>query len=218
MPDTLIDAREIHASLIRNEPMQARSTARLAALLDAAAVVVDEIGYERLTTAMVAEGAGASIGTVYRYFPDRIAVLQAVAARAVERFSEKARSVVGDTKHTTWLQIIDGLLDAYEAAFRSEPAFASLRFGDSIDLRPREQEHTGLRTVVNDFAPHFASRFPFMDDEALRLRIELAFTIADAVFARAFRNNPKGDAAIIAEGRRLAREFLIEHLGDPEKG
>ena len=62
-------------ALLRNEPVQARSTARLTSLLDAAAEVVDEIGFERLTTAMVAERAGASIGTVYRYFPDRIAVL-----------------------------------------------------------------------------------------------------------------------------------------------
>ena len=30
---------------IRNEPVQARSTARLAALLDSAAAVIDEIGY-----------------------------------------------------------------------------------------------------------------------------------------------------------------------------
>jgi len=94
VPDTLTAARDIHASLIRNEPMQARSTARLAALLDAAAAVVAEIGYERLTTAMVAEGAGASIGTVYRYFPDRIAVLQSLAARNEERIIERLIAVI----------------------------------------------------------------------------------------------------------------------------
>ncbi len=70
---------------LRNEPVQARSAARLTALLDATAAIIDEIGFERLTTAMVAERAGASIGTVYRYFPDRIAVLQALAARNLER-------------------------------------------------------------------------------------------------------------------------------------
>ena len=43
--------RDLQATL-RNEPVQARSTARLTALLDAAAAVVDEIGFERLTTAM----------------------------------------------------------------------------------------------------------------------------------------------------------------------
>src|SRR6478609_3975640 len=78
-------------ALLRNEPVQARSTARLTSLLDAAAEVVDDIGFERLTTAMVAERAGASIGTVYRYFPDRIAVLQALRDRALLRYR---RSVV----------------------------------------------------------------------------------------------------------------------------
>ena len=81
--DIVENAPDARAAL-RNEPVQARSTARLSALLDAAAQIVDEIGYERLTTAMVAERAGASIGTVYRYFPDRIAVLQALAARNLE--------------------------------------------------------------------------------------------------------------------------------------
>ena len=57
-----IEAVENRVSL-RNEPVQARSAARLETLLDAAAAVVDEIGGERLTTANVAEHAGVSIGT-----------------------------------------------------------------------------------------------------------------------------------------------------------
>ena len=56
---SVTDATTAGQVSLRNEPVQARSTARLAALMDAAAAVVDEIGYERLTTAMVAERAGA---------------------------------------------------------------------------------------------------------------------------------------------------------------
>ena len=74
MAQTHLEAPRVEGTaVIRNEPVQARSAARLTALLDAAAHVVHEIGYERLTTAMVADRAGASIGTVYRFFPDRIA-------------------------------------------------------------------------------------------------------------------------------------------------
>src|SRR4051812_15381732 len=92
---------------LRNEPVQARSAARLSALLDAAAQIVDEIGYERLTTAMVAERAGASIGTVYRYFPDRIAVLQALAARNLERVLENATNQVLEPGNATWADALD---------------------------------------------------------------------------------------------------------------
>ena len=97
------DALPAGAAVLRNEPVQARSTARLSALLNAAAAVIDEIGYERLTTAMVAEKAGASIGTVYRYFPDRIAVLQSLSARNLAEFS--SRGLAGAANATDWTSL-----------------------------------------------------------------------------------------------------------------
>ena len=110
------------AALIRNEPVQARSTARLAALLDAAAEVIDEIGYERLTTAMVADRAGASIGTVYRYFPDRIAVLQSLAARNAERMNERVMAAVRDEQHDDWFAALSaGVAVLVDAQDRSQP-------------------------------------------------------------------------------------------------
>ena len=78
----------VNAGALRVEPAQERSLARIDALLDAAATVVDEVGFDRLTTAQVAELSGASIGTVYRYFPDRIALL-------VERFAAMFRTEPG---------------------------------------------------------------------------------------------------------------------------
>lgn len=60
---------------LRNEPVQARSTARLAGIEAAAEQAIAEEGIDRFTTADVARIAGCSIGTVYRYFPDRVAIL-----------------------------------------------------------------------------------------------------------------------------------------------
>ena len=120
---------------LRNEPVQARSTARLTALLDAAAAIIDEIGFERLTTAMVAERAGASIGTVYRYFPDRIAVLQALAARNLERVLDRVVAEVRRPGHDDWLTALSAGFGIFVEAFRTEPGFRSLRLGDVLDLR-----------------------------------------------------------------------------------
>src|SRR3954447_8939729 len=107
--------------LLRNEPVQARSAARLSSLLDAAAEVVEEIGYERLTTAMVAERAGASIGTVYRYFPDRIAVLQALGARNLDRVLTRAIDELVDPKHDNWAEALGSSFGLLVEMFRSEP-------------------------------------------------------------------------------------------------
>ena len=62
-------------SVLRNIPAQKRSEERLASLRSAAYAAVKEKGVERFTTSDIARISGASIGTVYRYYPDRVAVL-----------------------------------------------------------------------------------------------------------------------------------------------
>lgn len=74
------ESLDILDDLLRNRPVQARSQARLEQLEAAAreALADPEIGRDRITTADVARISGTSIGTVYRYFPDRVAILDRV--------------------------------------------------------------------------------------------------------------------------------------------
>ena len=105
--DLILGADPSRKRAVRTEPTQRRSSQRLDALLDAAAEIVDESGFERLTTQMVAERAGASIGTVYRYFPDRVAVLHGLRERSVRRFRERVADELERADLETWWSIID---------------------------------------------------------------------------------------------------------------
>ena len=66
---------------MRKRPQQARSRATTDAILDAAAHILGERGWSGLTTNAVAEAAGASIGSLYQYFPDKLALIDAVRRR-----------------------------------------------------------------------------------------------------------------------------------------
>lgn len=83
---------------LRNEPVQKRSAARLSAIEQAAEQAIAEEGVDRFTTADVARIAGCSIGTVYRYFPDRVAILDRLrpnrhdATVRLERIEQLAKS------------------------------------------------------------------------------------------------------------------------------
>ena len=66
-------------------PQQARSRATVDAILEAAAQVLEAKGSPGFTTDTVATRAGVSIGTLYRYFADKQAILTTLAWR------EKAR-------------------------------------------------------------------------------------------------------------------------------
>ncbi|MEN7538222.1 TetR family transcriptional regulator [Aurantiacibacter flavus] len=60
---------------LRKEPKQARSTDLVAAILEAATLVLEEEGAQQFTTARVAEKAGVSVGSLYQYFPNKASIL-----------------------------------------------------------------------------------------------------------------------------------------------
>lgn len=67
-----------HSDLLRVEPAQERSTSRVASILTAAEQHYDEVGRDLFTTGGVAKLAGCSVGTVYRYFSDRVVLMDAI--------------------------------------------------------------------------------------------------------------------------------------------
>ena len=69
----------------RRQPAQARSGAMVDALLQAAAELLDSGEPERYTTNLIAERAGASIGSLYQYFPSKDAITVALLVQASER-------------------------------------------------------------------------------------------------------------------------------------
>lgn len=68
----------------RKSPVQARSTASVESILEATIQVLLSVGKERLTTTRVAQRAGVSVGTLYQYFPNKSALLQAALRRHLE--------------------------------------------------------------------------------------------------------------------------------------
>ncbi|WP_235933914.1 TetR/AcrR family transcriptional regulator [Agromyces humi] len=208
--DLILGADPSRRVAVRTEPTQRRSTQRLDALLDAAAEIVDETGFERLTTQMVAERAGASIGTVYRYFPDRVAVLHALRERSIRRFRERVADDMERTELATWWDVVDVSLDAFAALYRDEPGFSVV--------------HAGRReTADGDVEPEFAHRLARLieaefggvaDAEELRFRLGVAIELGDALISRAFERKPVGDDRYLAEAKRLVHDYLAEHLGE----
>jgi AcrR family transcriptional regulator len=212
-----LDPSDPRASVapLRNEPVQARSTARLAALLDAAAGAVDELGYERLTTAMVAERAGASIGTVYRYFPDRLAVLQALGARNLDRVLADAVLAVRDTQHSDWSAAVAAGFDVITNAFRDEPSFRSIRVGDVLDVKPRAFTHTYNSIVSENIFDALSERFELPSTPEARSAFEMAVEVHDGLVSRAFIFDPQGDSAIVVTAMDHVFFALAPHFGSP---
>jgi len=77
---------------MRKTPKQKRSREMVERLLEATAATLAERGLDDTTTNHIAERAGVSIGSLYQYFPDKEAILEAL----MERVSEKVTHIFRD--------------------------------------------------------------------------------------------------------------------------
>jgi AcrR family transcriptional regulator len=204
------------APLVRTEPIQERSAARIDALLDAAAEVVDEIGFDRLTTAMVAERAGASIGTVYRYFPDRIVLLQALRDRALLRYRRTVVETIHREQPEHWWNAVECAIDAFVDMFRTEPGFRIVRFADAERAGMPEDEIAQDDDFAHRFAEILSDEFGLPAGDQLNFHLEVVVEMSDALINRAFLNDPAGEERFIDEARVVARDYLEKRYG--EKG
>lgn len=198
---------------VRTQLVQERSSARLSGLLDAAAEIVDEVGFERVTTAMIAQRAGASIGTVYRYFPDRIAVLQALRERAIQRFHSTVVDEITRVAPTDWWGAIGCAIDAYVQMHRDERGFRIIKFVDNVNAPEAAGERFEQGFFARSLAQILSSEYQLPDDDELAFRLEVAVEMGDAIISRAFYSDPQGDPIFLAECRAVIYGYLESHYG-----
>ncbi|MFI7342581.1 TetR family transcriptional regulator [Streptomyces sp. NPDC050085] len=199
-----------HPTSLRRAPVQQRSAERLTRILDACAQLLDEGGYDGLSTRAVATRADVPIGSVYRFFSNKRALVDALAQRNLESYAERVAARLGGIATDDWRGAMDAILDEYLAMKRTAPGFSLVDFGTQIPVGDPESDpnHRVADTLTDLLAPHLG-RTP---DAALRRTFLVAVETADALVRLAFRLDPTGDEAIIAETRELLRAYLARVL------
>jgi AcrR family transcriptional regulator len=135
----------------RKSPVQARSAASVEAILEATIQVLLQVGKEKLTTTLVAARAGVSVGTLYQYFPNKSALLQAVlkqhldeVTRAVEQVcKERSTRRSEDTPRAMATAVIHKFLDAKLKNAKTSAALYSV--SSDVD-GARISQQMGLRS------------------------------------------------------------------------
>src|SRR5215471_11394804 len=132
----------------RRTPMQSRSQQTVARILDGASSLLTQVPLEEITTTRIAVEAGLSIGAVYRFFPDKQTIIDAIAVRHVEQFRASLETSVMKTIERELAnletfdpaRILDSVVDAYVVYLDAHPDFRTISFGRYISAATREQE------------------------------------------------------------------------------
>jgi AcrR family transcriptional regulator len=83
--------------MIRRIPTQKRSQETVGYLFEAVARILEQGNDSQLTTNHIAEKAGVSIGTLYGYFPNKSALLRAMAQKEMARQQERVQYILADS-------------------------------------------------------------------------------------------------------------------------
>ncbi|GEC06708.1 TetR family transcriptional regulator [Streptomyces spinoverrucosus] len=195
-----------HPSMLRRAPVQRRSAERLTRILDACADLLDEVGYDALSTRAVAQRAGVPIGSVYRFFGNKRQMADALAQRNLERYAERVTERLKGARRGDWRAAMDAVLDEYLAMKRTAPGFSLVDFGNQIPVGSRQAEPN--HRVADRLTDLLAEYLPREPDADLRRAFLIAVETADALVQLAFRVDPEGDEAIIGEMRVMLRAYL----------
>lgn len=212
---------------LRRIPVQQRSAARLARILDACAELLDETGYEELSTRAVATRAGVPIGSVYRFFGNKRAMADALARRNLDSYARRVERRLAAIPAADWQAAIDAVLDEYLAMKRTVPGFGLVDFGARIPAGPPgpapapaptaddngEPVRDANHRVADRLTTLLAAQLRRAPDPVLCRMVLVAVEAADALFQLAFRTDASGDPDLIAETRELIRAYLARTLG-----
>jgi AcrR family transcriptional regulator len=197
---------------LRRVPVQGRSVARVQRMLDACAELVDEVGYEGLTTTLLAERAEVAIGSVYQFFPDKRAIVQALAMRNMDAYLQGLSARFESETFTHWWDGVDAAIDVYIHMHRAVAGFRTLHFGDVVDVHLLDIERDNNTVIADRLAELLVEQFQLIDRVRLRFALEISVEAADALIKLAFRRDTTGDEQTIAEAKALIREYLHRHV------
>jgi AcrR family transcriptional regulator len=205
---TVSPAASPAAGLLRREPRQARSRARLAQILAAADAILATEGVEALTTRRIAERAGVSVGTLYQFFPDKGAVVDAVARAYIEEFDALVEELVSSAASGDWSDPVGRIIDSFVALYRSHPGYVALWSGRHLSPELARADEANNQLIAAGVRQVLASHAGVADGPRLELAATVAVRTADALLQQAFSLSPDGDEAVLAELKDLLRLYL----------
>lgn len=123
----------------RKQPSQSRSRALVDAVVEACLRILDAEGPQALTVQRIAEVSGATVGSIYQYFPNKDAIVALVYERMLH---EEAERVLAEKARVRGLPLIDALREIFANTIRVE--LRLYRLNGEFHLRYQRDLQLGL--------------------------------------------------------------------------
>ena len=204
--------------LEKNKPRQDRAKRTYEAILEAAAELLVEVGVERISTNLTAERAGITVPALYRYFPNKYAMLNALGAVLMDRQNEvvqqwfDAHLGSGDPEQLMGniYELLKLTYDVTREQTGGLEVIQSLRAVGPL----QELRLTSHRLVASQFATLLWELLDQPVDELLNMQARLSVDMGYAIVEMALEDDSLAYEQTLRQGALMIQLYWREILQD----
>lgn len=169
---------------MKRQPTQERSQQRRERILRVTGELLNEGDYAAINVAAIASRAETSVGSIYQYFPNKDAILHALAEAYLEDMYETMASVFRDVNTRTVEEQVERVMGWLTDYSESHPGIHHVLKSDWVsgDIKAAvDSMHVALKDAVSSTIASFA---PHLSDERRKICAEVILSITDGLMPR----------------------------------
>ncbi|HEY9609524.1 TetR/AcrR family transcriptional regulator [Allocoleopsis sp.] len=200
---------------LRRQPKQKRSQQRVERILEAAAEVFASVGYEAATTHAIAARAGTAIGSLYQFFPDKLAIFHALEERHMEQVRAiHAKLMTPQMAQQPLESMVQQIVETFAVYFEHPgPKVVYIQYCVAPEMFKYFDE-TFNQSLIQEFATQLRLRNPTLSKEKSELLAEVCLQCYNSLLLVALRSHYTHRQQLYEEMRELLVAYLRPYVGD----
>jgi AcrR family transcriptional regulator len=202
----------------RRQPQQKRGKQRVEKILVAAAEIFAEVGFAAATIQQIADRASTAVGSIYQFFPDKLAIFNALFAEHMRLTESIEADFFAKDIDFPLDRGISEYIDALAIYFEQPiPRCIVLQYY----LQPIGELNTTMADIPNlqsiSFKRHahmYRQRNPNLSIAKSELLSEVAHNIVQGLVLNVLKSDEKYRQEIYAEIKDVLYGYLNPHIGD----
>ncbi len=193
------------------KPQRKRGFVRFEKLLDSTEILLTEQPDSDISLSLIASKAKVPLPSIYHFFPNKDAILVALAQRYHARLGDMAR-VVLDPPPETWQDIVRRRQRGGVAFLNRHPAALRLFMGAGVSAEVRTLDLQGNAALAALRAAEFRHWFDCRGITDLEQRLAVSIGIMDGVWAISWSQHRRITDDLLAESMRASVSYLRCYL------
>ncbi|MGW6204210.1 TetR/AcrR family transcriptional regulator [Streptomyces sp. NPDC055089] len=198
---------------LRRQPQQARSRARAEAILAAADRILSRDGYEALTMRRIAEEAGTPVGSIYQFYADKSAVVDALGRRYLDVFKAAIDELVERAVEGELSDPVGEMVGVYADLFRSQTGGMALWAGRHLSPELARADEASNMYIAEGLQGIVEQLTGGSGGQRVRRAARMVVWAANAVLHEVFRSDGEPDLETVDELKRMLNAYWADLRG-----